>query len=290
VIILENNNGNTITLSKDTAYGAVILVLTALLVVSVFTSGFGIIKAPTGVETTTTNQTQPTTQPTNQQPPAQQIQQLTVAKGNLPLLGQENAAVTIVEFSDFQCPFCQRLVNDALAQIKTNYINTGKAKLYFRDFPLSFHPNALPAANAARCANEQGKFWEMHDKLFQRQSAWSSSPDAKTLFVTYATELGLNNASFESCYSANKYTNAIAADESEGQRYGVQGTPGTFLLLPKSKVNAEEIKTTFTALNDQFRQQGGEIYLFENSNEYVVLIPGAYPYSAFDAFLSKVRY
>lgn len=288
MIILENNNGNTITLSKDTAYGAVILVLTALLVVSVFTQGFGIIKAPQGVETTTTTNQNQTTQPTNQQPAA--IQQLTVAKGNLPQLGQENAAVTIVEFSDFQCPFCERLVNDGLAQIKTNYINTGKAKLYFRDFPLSFHANALPAANAARCANEQGKFWQMHDKLFETQGMWSSSPDAKTLFVTYATELGLNNASFESCYSANKYASAIAAEESEGQRYGVQGTPGTFLLLPKNKVNAEEIKTTFTALNDQFRQQGGEIYLFENTNEYVVLIPGAYPYSAFDAFLSKVRY
>lgn len=272
---MENNNGNTITLSKDTAYGAVILVLTALLVVSVFTQGFGIVKSPETVNVPA---------PTN--PTPEQVQQLSVAKGNLPQLGQENAAVTIVEFSDYQCPFCQRLVNDAVAQIKTNYINNGKVKLYFRDFPLSFHANALPAANAARCANEQGKFWEMHDKLFQMQTTWSSISDAKGLFVGYATELGLNNATFEACYSANKYTSAITADENEGQRYGVQGTPGTFLLLPKNKVNEQQIKSTLSEVNTQI----GGLTLYENNAEWIVFVPGAYPYAVFDAFLSKVNY
>lgn len=286
-MILENNNGNTITLSKDTAYGAVILVLTALLVVSVFTQGFGIIKAPQSVETTVPTQTQPTTtQPTNQQPTQQQIQQLTVAKGNIPALGSESAPVTIVEFSDFQCPFCERLYSDGIAQMKTNYVNTGKAKLYFRDYPLSFHPNALPAANAARCANEQGKFWEMHNKLFEAQNTWSASSDAKTFFMQYATEIGLNNASFDACYSASKYASTIMADEAEGQRYGVQGTPGTFLLIPKNKVNADQIKST---LNDVNTQVGG-LTMFENSDEWIVFVPGAYPYSVFDAFLSKVNY
>ena len=286
-MILENNsnNGNTITLSKDMAYGSVILVLAALLVVSVFTQGFGIIKSPEAINVPTqTNPTPTQVNPTPTQPTP--TRQLEVAKGNLPVLGQESATVTIVEFSDFQCPFCQRLVNDALAQIKTNYINNGKAKLYFRDYPLSFHANALPAANAARCANEQGKFWQMHDKLFETQTTWSNSPDAKSLFVEYATSIGLNNASFEACYSANKYNSAIASDESQGQSYGVQGTPGTFMILPKNKVNVEQVKSVFNDVNAQL----GGLEMFENGNELIILVPGAYPYSVFDAFLSKVTY
>ncbi len=97
-------------------------------------------------------------------------------EGSLPLLGNKNAKVSIVEFSDFQCPFCQRFFTDALAKIKTEYVNTGKAKLAFRHYPLSFHPNAQKAAEASECANEQGQFWKYHDLLFNSQQAWESLP------------------------------------------------------------------------------------------------------------------
>lgn len=93
---------------------------------------------------------------------------VTVDNGHLPVLGDENAPVTIVEFSDLECPYCQQFFKDAYPQIKKEYIDTGKAKLYYRHYPLPFHPMAKPSAVAVECANDQGKFWEMHDRIFTR--------------------------------------------------------------------------------------------------------------------------
>lgn len=89
--------------------------------------------------------------------------------GHLPSLGDKNAKVAIVEFADLECPFCKRFFTDTFPQIKKEYIDTGKAAMYFRHFPLSFHPLAQPFAIASECANEQGKFWEMHDKIYNEQ-------------------------------------------------------------------------------------------------------------------------
>lgn len=93
-----------------------------------------------------------------------------VEVGNAPIEGNANAAITIVEFSDFECPFCESFYTNSLKLIRSEYVNTGKVKLAYRHFPLTFHPNAQKAAEAAECANEQGKFWEMHDKLFSVQA------------------------------------------------------------------------------------------------------------------------
>lgn len=89
--------------------------------------------------------------------------------GHLPALGDKNAKVTIIDFSDFECPFCRRFFEETFSKIKKDYIDTGKAVFYYRHFPLAFHPLAQPFAQASECANEQGKFWEMHDKIFQEQ-------------------------------------------------------------------------------------------------------------------------
>jgi protein-disulfide isomerase len=103
--------------------------------------------------------------------------QVDVAKGHLPVIGSNKAKITIVEFSDFQCPFCERFFLDTYPQLKKEYLDTGKAQLTFRHYPLtSIHPNAQKAHEASECANEQGKFWEYHDKLFQNQSVWSDLP------------------------------------------------------------------------------------------------------------------
>jgi protein-disulfide isomerase len=100
-----------------------------------------------------------------------------VAMGHLPALGKDSAKVTIVEFSDFQCPFCERFYTDTLPQLKKNYIDTGKVRLTFRDFPIeSLHPNSPTAHEAAECAGEQGKFWEFHNKLFENQDIWANLP------------------------------------------------------------------------------------------------------------------
>lgn len=92
-----------------------------------------------------------------------------VEKGNLPPLGNPNAPVVIIEFSDFECPYCNRFFKETLPQIKKEYIDTGKVVLYYRHYPLPFHPSATPMAIASECANDQGKFWEMHDKMFKEQ-------------------------------------------------------------------------------------------------------------------------
>jgi protein-disulfide isomerase len=95
-----------------------------------------------------------------------------ITNGDLPVLGNTNAPVTLIEFSDYQCPFCERFFNGAEAQIKKEYVDTGKVKVYFRDFPLTqIHPGAQKAAEAARCASDQGKYWEYHDLIFNNQSS-----------------------------------------------------------------------------------------------------------------------
>lgn len=102
---------------------------------------------------------------------ASTVERKTVGVGNLPVLGKENAPVTLIEFSDYECPFCGRHYNQTEPQIKKDYIDTGKVKFYYRDYPLSqIHPGAQKSAEAARCAADQNKYWEYHDALFENQS------------------------------------------------------------------------------------------------------------------------
>jgi predicted DsbA family dithiol-disulfide isomerase len=223
-------------------------------------------------------------------PPQEQskpLQALTVSFGTLPPLGNESAQVSIVVFTDFQCPYCGKLYNDAEAQIRADYINSDKVKLYWRDFPQSFHPNANSAANAARCANEQGKFWDMHDMLFSTQSNWSGLSDTGPTFKGYASILGLKSVQFSSCYDSEVYAGQIDADILQGQSYEVGGTPSIFIIIPKSTISQSEIQESVTSLNNQY---GAGVVLYVNPDTYVVLIPGAFSYSAFDSVLSKVDY
>ena len=149
-----------------------------------------------------------------------------------PIFGNPDAPITIVEFSDFQCPFCARFHIQTLPSIFEEYIDQGKVKLVFRDFPLSsIHPNALPASMAAQCANDQNKFREMHDMLFEKQSEWSrlSADSASSVFSKYAAAIHLDQVEFDSCLTSAKYTAEIQNDLNDGREYGVTGTPGFFI-------------------------------------------------------------
>jgi len=149
-----------------------------------------------------------------------------------PIIGDPNAPITIVEFSDFQCPFCARFNAQTLPLILEEYIEQGKVKLVFRDFPIqSIHPNALPASVAAECANEQDKFKEMHDVLFEKQNEWNKleTAEALSLFSQYAINMQLDQDTFESCLSSGKYIEEIKNDLDDGRDYGVSGTPGFFV-------------------------------------------------------------
>jgi len=283
---------NSVTLSKDMLYGIVIAVLAGLLILSIFTSGFGIVKpATTYVPPSGTQPTgnQSGTQPVNNTQPAQAVlPALTVSSGKLPALGQASAPVTLVVVSDYQCPYCSRLYTGAESSVKANYIQSGKVKMYFKDFPLSFHQFAMSAAIAARCANDQGKFWEMHDTLFQNQATWSAASDVGPLFTSYANALGMDNSTFTACFNGKQHTAEINADEAEAQGYGVQGTPGSFIIVPKSKITLKAITAAVDAQNAQYG--AGALTLYEDSTSYTVLIPGAFPYEAFNGILSQVSY
>ncbi len=137
------------------------------------------------------------------------------------VLGDKNAPVTIVEWSDYECPFCARFHSDTFGQLKSQYIDTGKVKFVYRDFPLSFHPNAMPAAEAAECAGEQGKYWEMHNLLFTQ-----GVQGGVTSFKQFAKQLGLNTAKFNDCVDSGKMKAEIQKDFADGQKVGIQGTPG----------------------------------------------------------------
>ncbi len=141
-----------------------------------------------------------------------------------PMIGDVDAPVTIVEFSDFQCPFCSRFYSQTYLALKENYVDTGKVNIVFRDFPLSFHPEAEPAALAAECANEQGEFWAFHDLIFENQDSISASQ-----YLTWAEDLGLDMDQFSDCVDSQKYKSEVANDYNDGGRLGVTGTPGFFI-------------------------------------------------------------
>jgi protein-disulfide isomerase len=166
-------------------------------------------------------------QPTQPSPP----QIIDVSLDDDPVKGDSNAALTIVEFSDFQCPFCSRFYEQTLPQLQKEYIDTGKIKLVFRDMPLSFHANAMSAAIASECANEQGKFWQYHDVLFTNQAQWQSieSGEITKTFSQYATDLGIETASFEACLGSQNIADEINKDISDAAKYGVSGTPTFFI-------------------------------------------------------------
>jgi protein-disulfide isomerase len=156
----------------------------------------------------------------NLKPPP--ILRVDVSTEGAPFKGLANAPVTIVEFSDFHCPFCRRVL-PTLAQLESKYGE--KVKLVFRDFPIeNLHPGTTKAHEAARCANEQGKFWAYHDKLFA--SPPKSRPE---IFRGLAKEAGLDIARFETCFDSGKYQAAVKKDIEEGQRVGVTGTPAFFI-------------------------------------------------------------
>ncbi len=138
-----------------------------------------------------------------------------------PFLGRADAPVTIVEFSDYQCPFCQRFFAATFPALKTEYIDAGKVRYVFRDFPLEMHPQARKAAEAAHCAGEQGKYWEMHDALFQNQGALAPEQLAE-----HARTVGVDGATFDACLASGRHAPRVERGLADGAAAGVQGTPG----------------------------------------------------------------
>jgi protein-disulfide isomerase len=141
--------------------------------------------------------------------------------------GSSDAKVTIIEYSDYQCPFCARFALETEPQVEQQYVSSGQVKLIFRALP--FHALSMETAQAAQCAGEQGKYWEMHDALFEHQSEWSGNPGATELFKSYAEDLGLNTSNFNTCLNTEKYASRVQEDLQKAINDSIEATP-SFLI------------------------------------------------------------
>ena len=140
--------------------------------------------------------------------------------------GDPNAPITIVEFGDFQCPSCAEFAQTFKPQVELGFVESGQAKFVFYDFPLvSIHPNAFLAARAARCAEDQDKFWEYHDELFRQQARWSGLPNPGSAFEDYAGTVGLDEGEFAGCLNSDRHADLVTANMQLGQVMRVTGTP-----------------------------------------------------------------
>jgi len=187
--------------------------------------------------------------PTQQQQAPQQqqpteAQRVQIVLDDDAIMGKKDAKITIVSFEDYQCPFCARAHQQSFPQLKKDYIDTGKVNYVFRDFPLSFHPNAQPASEASECAHEQGKFWEYHDALFANQQDLG-----RDLYLKLAGDLKLDVNKFTTCIDTRKYQKEVEADFAYGSTVGVSGTP-TFFINGVRLVGAQPF-TAFKQVIDQ---------------------------------------
>ncbi len=166
--------------------------------------------------------------------------------------GNPQAAVTVVEFSDYGCPFCGRYISSTYPLIKKQFIDTGKIFYVYKDFPVvQLHPQAKLAAEAAECAGDQGKYWPMHDLLFANQQSWDTTAAVATdAFAGYAAQLGLERSTFVSCTTGHVHAAEIEQDMAQGDHLGTSGTP-TFIINGKQLVGAQQAQAFINAINNE---------------------------------------
>lgn len=219
----------------------IIYVLGALLIVASFLIGVLVTKVSyleKGAGTTTiSDQTLGASEP---QAPTGPVD---VSEGHLPILGEKDAKVSVIEFADFQCPFCERYYKDVEKNIIKEYVDSGKVKFAFRHYAF-LGQESTDAALASECANEQEKFWEYHNYLYEHQAGENQGAFAKDKLKEFAIAIGLNSAQFNECLDSAKYKDNIDKDISEGGTAGVNGTPATFVngILISGAVPYAEIK------------------------------------------------
>lgn len=152
-----------------------------------------------------------------------------------PVLGSDDAPITLVEFGDYQCFYCNRFFHTAESDIVKNYVETGKVKMIFKDFTI-IGQDSINAAHAAHCAQEVGKFWEFHDTLYNNwtgeNNGWASSSNING----FAKQLGLDEEDFKSCMSDARYVSVIKASYSDAKTLGLTGTPGFFIISPDNSI------------------------------------------------------
>jgi protein-disulfide isomerase len=170
--------------------------------------------------------------------------------------GSPAAPIEITEFADYQCPFCQTFATLQMPTIQERLIDTGRLRWRYRDFPLQQHPFARLAAHSAACADEQGKYWEQHDRIYAGQQDWAGAKNAAPAFRDYAKASGLDLGRYDACMKASKYAGRIQASYNEGVQLGVSSTP-TLLVgdrLYRGRVDSDAI----TKLVDSLARSSGK--------------------------------
>jgi protein-disulfide isomerase len=173
---------------------------------------------------------------------ATEVQRVDVSTDGDPSIGSEAAPVTIVEFSDYQCPYCQAWYQQTYDQLMANY--PGKILFVYRDLPLPGHPESLPSAEAANCAGEQGAYWKFHDALFSGQYELGRSA-----YEQYAAALGLDTAAFTACLDDHRYQAEVKADAADAEKLGLNGTP-SFVINGRILIGAQPFEN-FKAIIDE---------------------------------------
>ena len=164
--------------------------------------------------------------------------------------GSETAPVEITEYADYQCPFCQTFATLQMPTIEERLIKTGRLRWRYRDFPLQQHSFARLAAHSAACADEQGKYWEQHDRIYEGQGDWAAASDAGDHFRDYAGAIGLDLGRYDACMESGKYAGRIQASSEEGARAGVASTP-TLLVgnrLYQGRIDSDAIRRLVDSL------------------------------------------
>ena len=231
---------------KKFLYNTILIILGIILGIII---GFLIIqKTPiyktTKEETTTT--TKQTTKPIKQDARA--------LKTNTDIiLGNKNAKVTIVEFTDYQCENCKHYDTETFNKIKTNYIDTNKIKYIIKDYPLTIHKNSLLASMTAICANEQGKYKEIRTTLYKEQKNWSNSTNPEKLFLQYIEQENLDKTKFENCINNPATKRKILESTQLGEKLNIQDTP-TFLINDKKIIGAQSYEVLKTIIDSELKK------------------------------------
>ncbi|HEY4494272.1 MAG TPA: thioredoxin domain-containing protein [Candidatus Paceibacterota bacterium] len=194
-------------------------IASAVIIAGVLIAGAILLKGTKGTIPTIPNNNNTATAPT----------ELAPVSSSDRVLGNANAPVTVIEYADFQCPFCGRFHQDAEQAVINTYVNTGKVKFVYRDYAF-LGPESGRAAEAARCAGDQGKFWEYHGYLYSHQNGENRGAFSDPNLKSFAKTLGLNTSTFNSCLDSGKHAQEVADSTVEGSKAGVTGTPKGFIL------------------------------------------------------------
>lgn len=216
------------------------------LVVVFIIFGQGIEKPSTQIEGTPTP---------SQEPPSAIATQIHLLTDNAsPLLGSKDAPITMIEFGDYQCFYCNKFYHDTEPDILKNYINTGKVRMVFKDFTI-IGQDSVNAAHAAHCAQEQGKFWEYHDTLYNNWNGENTGWVSSNNLLAFAKQVGLDQATFNQCMTDSKYISTVQGSLSNAKDLGLTGTPDFFIMAPDHSITKIVGAQPFEVFDNLFKSK-----------------------------------